>query len=41
MTKFLKEIVEAYQENYADVLCGALMMNGSASSFHLYRYMSK
>jgi hypothetical protein len=41
MTTILKKIVKAYKENQATIICGALVMNGSANVYQTYVDLSK
>jgi hypothetical protein len=41
MTNLFKNIVNAYKENGMEVLCGGLMMLGSANAYETYRMLRK
>jgi hypothetical protein len=41
MTTMIKKIVAAYKEVNMEVLCGALIMNGTSTAYQTYRSISK
>jgi hypothetical protein len=40
MTTIIKKIVAAYKEHQAEVICGALVMNGAANVYETYATLS-
>jgi hypothetical protein len=41
MTTMIEKIVAAFKENQAQVICGALAMNGAANVYQTYVILNK
>lgn len=41
MKNIFTQIIKAYQEQQANIVCGALIMNGSSSVYQVYRALSR